>query len=429
MVHARVASSQRTTPFTSQVVSPEGSRLHLVFGIVLGAAALLPQLRYQSSNLQFFDLAVAGAFIMLAHRGELVVPASLRRVIGWGWVFLVALAVSSIRSPDPIAAVTQLLQWAFIFCIVLPTCVSVLRFEQARRGAAIAILCVIAVVAVKTIGDGAADVRRFRAWRSTSIYDSPQVAAFQVATSVPLVFALMRYSHIFTRSRAAALALRISAWGLFVALLYFFTLNLSRSGALASFFGLATFELANSFRNGRPSARDMLRFISLALVLTIGVTAYVQNWAPDNVVTRISSVSDLNSSEVAGRTDGFSDVLTIDPTYYLVGTGPDNYHRISEREIKPHNAFLLMFAEGGVVALVGFVAVFGVSLRAMFSSLTRAGSGQEFVMLAVGAGSTVAYIVIATFNTQGILRGYWFYLSIGLACASLVQARRTGAAR
>ena len=107
----------------------------------------------------------------------------------------------------------------------------------------------------------------------------------------------------------------------------------------------------------------------------------------------------------------------------IVGLGADQFRERSMHEAPVHNLYLLLWAEGGLLAVAGWVMFSGVGVLLCFA-IRRAG-GDKYAAAAV-ATTVVVFLAIAMINAHMYAR-YWtapVLLSFGLGLTELRGANR-----
>lgn len=181
--------------------------------------------------------------------------------------------------------------------------------------------------------------------------------AAMIAMSVPLVLYLQRTRHIGTA--LAALSFTI----LLIALLF----TGSFTGFIAAVTSVALFFLICGSK----------RSIRLILVLIMVSTAIVASGValPSAFEKRVAGAlqnQDLSQAGTfSGRLDLINEAWTIVDDTALVGIGADQYRVVSRSRAPVHNIFLLLWAEGGLIAMVGWIVMTLVPLALAIRAIAR----------------------------------------------------------
>ena len=149
-------------------------------------------------------------------------------------------------------------------------------------------------------------------------------------------------------------------------------------------------------------------------VLTIFDAAGGDATAAESAATRWSLV--MRSLEVAGA----------NPVRWLFGVGMDNFHIVSHKELVNHNAYLQVFNEVGLPALI-FYILFLASVFKITALITKRyqrvrGYRQVWLMAAAIQTSLVAYLVGSFFASVAYL-WYVYYPAAFAVCLQQLLAR------
>jgi hypothetical protein len=188
------------------VAAPTGTPVTVRAGLgdrlVVGACLLAPLNLLIARSLTVYDVVVAVASVLLARGGRLRWPA--RRYLAMSYVFMLAALLSAFRALYAGEALTQVLQYLFVFFVQVPAVLAVVR---TRRTAVtcIALLCVGTLGAMlhaylvpQTQGAG----------RSLVFYsDNPNRLGYPAVYVLPFVLALWRVSRGSRRAARAAVLL------------------------------------------------------------------------------------------------------------------------------------------------------------------------------------------------------------------------------
>ncbi|MGX1495002.1 O-antigen ligase family protein [Roseibium aggregatum] len=136
---------------------------------------------------------------------------------------------------------------------------------------------------------------------------------------------------------------------------YGLLLSASNSGFIVSVLGI----FGISFFYG--SAKHILVFIAVAVVGLVALFFFGEYFLPEVFLERVYGALTTGDSSEAGTFDGRmllirEAIVMIDRSIW-VGVGVDQHRLISQLGAPVHNTYLLLFSEGGVVALLGLVGV------------------------------------------------------------------------
>lgn len=341
-------------------------------------------------------------------------PLIVRRhvLLMWG-VFLLAAAVAAAIAPERGAAVRLLLvqlSYAAVFAIAF----HLVRSDNDVHTCLLAILCSSAVpvaigLAELAAGAGAIADDEFRV-RST--FNHPNIFAFYLV----LVMAVILYLH---KRRAAPLApaMRLSLWLYTAVLLALLVATKTRSAWLACLLIFASY--------GFFFQRRFLLYalcVPLLLLFDAGVRE------------RLLDVT--SSHEIAGNTDlnsyawrlvlWRSGLAWMDRSHSIFGYGLDSFKFYSPRFFPlegrdtwdPHNVYIQLFFEAGVVGLLSYLFLFSRLLAQLKRGLSFDFPGTIIAMATVAAYLVVAYadnmLYYLSFNWY-----FWFFVGIVCAAASI----------
>ncbi|HEX6387495.1 MAG TPA: O-antigen ligase family protein [Anaerolineae bacterium] len=388
--------------------------------IFLGFLAPITTLRFGQINLTWFDLAVVlmGTFVFL--KG--VPRRAPGRVVSLGYLIVLGLVIAALRAPDPWSAIMHILQWGFIFFVVVPVTYSAFRSGRALWLVSVGLVIAMTVVAIYGVYEVVFLPKPYRLYRYGSIFGDPQLLGFQISVMLPFLIFFLKQVRQISHKRLVNNLASLFALALCGALTWLLAYSLSRTGAFATVAGVLVFFLLNAGVE-QPGSKKLATQLGLFLaLLSAAFTVSQQGEIAGRILSRLEASLSWESPDVADRTAVWQEALTgIDPTYYLVGVGPDNYQNISQFGRKPHDAFLLLLVEGGLLVMFAFVLLLATFFIETLSALRQAIDPLFRDFLIATIASMAAYVVIALLNTQTISRFYWFVFALGLATASYVQ--------
>lgn len=118
-------------------------------------------------------------------------------------------------------------------------------------------------------------------------------------------------------------------------------------------------DIWNLFFHG--SAKHILAFIGIGALALAALFLFGQYFLPEVFQERVYGALTTGDSSEAGTFDGR--LLLIQEAIYLIdrsiwlGVGVDQHRLISQYGAPVHNTYLLLFSEGGLVSLLGFVCL------------------------------------------------------------------------
>jgi O-antigen ligase len=238
----------------------------------------------------------------------------------------------------------------------------------------------------------------------------PNASANVVALTMPLILYLWFNNQIKTTLLAVILPI------LLVAVLFTSSVN----GLVCNIVSLGLFLLL----------KLNWRIFLGSIVLVIGVTAFIseagQDYLPKAFQKRVLSAIEEGELEKAGS---FSDRFTllreaaarIDQNP-LAGTGADQFRNYTESGLPVHNAYFLVWVEGGLIALIGWLLLLATPVVAAIQNFVVAAS-RTVSITTFGIGLVFATIAV---NNAHMYARFWLVpLQFALAIAI---AQRTAAA-
>lgn len=268
-------------------------------------------------------------------------------------MLLVGLLIGSVINGDPVRWIIVAVQYAFAFALV-PMLMNVMTREMAIRQAkaALAGVVIMELFGVSVYYRLSGSYEAAKRFGPEFITGEHRLGAFMadanwnaavIAMTVPLVFYLQRGRHIGTVVAAGSLAI------LLVALL--FTGSFTGFSATVASVGLL-FLIGGNIR----SMRLVVALIAMSgAVIASGVTL------PSAFEKRVAGAlqnQDLNQAGTySDRLDLVKEAWTIVDKTSVVGIGADQYRTVSRAHAPVHNIFLLLWAEGGLMAMFGWIMI------------------------------------------------------------------------
>ncbi len=317
------------------------------------AAVFLSPMTYLRTDIVFFtlsDLVASAAFVvMIANRR---VPLRPFADMTSFWLFSVLLLCSgliagSLLNGNPLTGAVGVIQYVFSFvCIPL-----LLLGRPARETMFLCKVMAFSLVFVMLHGVlysvfSPDDARFFsRNGRLTGLIERENGVGLLAGVGIVYVMWLYFISQI---SGIVFLALVAPvAYGLL--------LSASNSGFIVAVVGI----FGISFFHG--SAKHILAFIGIGALALAALFLFGQYFLPEVFQERVYGALTTGDSSEAGTFDGR--LLLIQEAIYLIdrsiwlGVGVDQHRLISQYGAPVHNTYLLLFSEGGLVSLLGFVCL------------------------------------------------------------------------
>jgi len=340
--------------------------------LLLGAAVFFgawSRLRVGSINFTLADFAATGCFLLLLSRqrlkGAALGPLTPFWIGGLG-VMLTGLFVSSIINGDPVRWLSVAAQYSFAYLVIPWLIMSQERIFAVR----LCLLYVLGVTLSEVIGIIASYLLSYseamsifgqgfltgnRRLGAMSQDANPNGAA--VAFAVPMLIYLMRRKVV--PGYLGLLFAVILGWGLM--------LSASFTGFFATAIGLCLVILVIG-----P------KYIARLILVVVGTaTLFYASGAslPLAFQKRVGIAVETGNIGAAGTYDNRADLIKeawgFTQDYNLIGMGVDQYRELSVHENPVHNLYLLIWTEGGVIALCGLLALIMVCFTLAISNFKR----------------------------------------------------------
>ncbi len=384
------------------------------------AAVFLSPMTYLRTDIVFFtlsDLVASAAFVvMIANRR---VPLRPFADMTSFWLFSVLLLCSgliagSLLNGDPLTGAVGVIQYVFSFvCIPL-----LLLGRPARETMFLCKVMAFSLVFVMLHGVlysvfSPDDARFFsRNGRLTGLIERENGVGLLAGVGIVYVMWLYFISQI---SGIVFLALVAPvAYGLL--------LSASNSGFIVAVVGI----FGISFFHG--SAKHILAFIGIGALALAALFLFGQYFLPEVFQERVYGALTTGDSSEAGTFDGR--LLLIQEAIYLIdrsiwlGVGVDQHRLISQYGAPVHNTYLLLFSEGGLVSLLGFVCLLLTLAFVGWRSFSNPDTRWSGVLM-----FTILLMFAVALN--GVTHVYGRFLSVPLLlpaaiCLSGYRVRRHG---
>lgn len=328
------------------------------------------------------------------------------------FTFLLFALASGLRATHPIEAITQFAQFAFIFCVELPvlmTVVTSIRMVQLMLGALTT--GTLAGIIASLVLNQAAGAGRTLAFFS----DNPNRLGYPLAYLLP--FVLHYLAIVWKRNRRRAMGMAVVT---LYPLLWAVAASATRGGATAA---IVSFLLYVVFLTGwRGSAR---RLVVSVVSATLAVIVLLQlGVIPNTLEQRVtrSLAGGENSADLIEDRENLAIAAgrAIEDSPFL-GTGLDNFKYVSQwyetraTPQAPHNVWLSMLTQVGVIGTFGFAFIIVTWFELMFRCRAR-GDGIERQRLAwCFICSMVGIMMIFMATPLPVHRHYWLIYGLGLA--------------
>ncbi|MCU0269479.1 MAG: O-antigen ligase family protein [Acidimicrobiales bacterium] len=341
-------------------------------------------------------------------------PSLLTRV---AFAFLGAVALSAVLAGDRGASLTEVARVAVVVALLAALdrlLVDAAALRRALVAVALSALVPLAVAAAQALGvGGAREIGGFERVRGTFLHPNP----FAMYACILLVMAVALVGVVSMRRRPVLLV-GIGALGLALVGTY------ARGAWIAAVVGVATVAVVKRSR-------------LLALVLVVGLAAVVVA-----VPSAVQRFADLDTAErgsgdpansLSWRLSYWRDAMPLAERNPVTGIGLGMVSQELDEGVPPHNDYVRIFVETGVVGLIAFVGLLLALVVTARTALRRAPPGLPRGVAEGFAGVLAAVLVLAvTANliSQVVVVQYVFaFAAMAVAAGRLGPTRRGVASR
>lgn len=179
----------------------------------------------------------------------------------------------------------------------------------------------------------------------------------------------------------------------------------SVNGLIATLIGLICFLVTREFRT------VLKGLVIVSCAGTVGLVVWSRNdyVLPEIFEKRVMGAVKSGELEHAGtfqsRLDLMIEAVNIVDDALLFGVGADRYQEVSVYEAPVHNVYLQLWAEGGLVALVGWLALMTIPVLGALT-IYRGGHRDQFLVASLGI-AVVAVFTTGAMNTAHRYGRYW----------------------
>jgi O-antigen ligase len=399
----------------SDGVAKGGSRhLRLEELALIGGTVVAPLDLFLFGAFTMYDLILLGvAFLLLLERRRfcflppLFLPALL--------AFFSFALLSTFRAPHQAEAVTQLVQYGFIFFVQIPVILTVVRTRRLLEltVAALAVGSLIGLVIAFAVE------RSGGSGRALAFYsDNPNRLGYPSAYLLPFVLHYLgRVWRTGRRGRALAIGIPV---------IYLMTWALLASASRGAAVGLLVALLgAVVFADGLRIDRRTVRRLLGAVLAVVGASVLVLNsWLfPSTLQERVSATLAAEETLVQDRARLISASLDALAESPFVGVGLDNFRYVADRHEDlatpqaPHNLWLQFLAQIGIIGTLGFLFVVLTWFELVLRRYAAAPVGPDRALAWAFAVSMAALMAIFMTTPVMIHRQYWLLFGLGLALA------------
>jgi O-antigen ligase len=184
-------------------------------------------------------------------------------------------------------------------------------------------------------------------------------------------------------------------------------------GLAASFFSVAVIYIFYARKLGLPLVyRNVLMGATIAGIVLIGVIFSIEKPKdPASLLGRIRSITDSRSQHNIHRLNIWNSTLNLIKDHPLTGVGAGNWRlnaayyfdgRFDEvpqlNWARPHNDFLWVFSEKGILGFVLYLAIFGFALYYMLRIIRRSPKTEDKILALLFFAGIIAYLGVSFFS-------------------------------
>lgn len=366
-----------------------------------------------------YDAATAVlAFLVLAGPVQVRwVPRSLR-VAAACLVF--AGLISAFRSTFPVEAVTQVLQYAFVFLVQLPIILTLARSRRTVYGALIMLILAYLTVAILTMFNQVE-----RGGRVLAFHKDENANALALPTVFLSPFLVYFALELWRRGRRIILLCggAVVVW----ILLWTLTASASRGSTAATIVALAVFV---PFRQGFQFKPRVFLNMGVVILVIVGIGGFVYWTELPSPTLKKRIEAALSGSEedavVEERVALDRAGLRAFVESPFIGTGFDNFSYVAQfyddsaSFHAPHNVFIQFLAQAGLLGAGAFFFIiarwFALLLRTQAATTSR--SHRELIWAFIAAMTGIMTHAIAA--PLILHRHYWLLYGLGIVTATHV---------
>jgi O-antigen ligase len=329
-------------------------------------------------------------------------------------LFLAAAMLSTIRAPQPAEALTQTLQYAFIFFVQVPVIVTVVRSGAVLRAV------LIAFIAGTLVGILTAYFLQLPSGggRLQTVFND-NAGRLGAPTAYLLPFVLFFLAEWWRNGRRFI----VVVVGGTVGYLFMWALAASgsRAGALGTVVSLLVFV---AFRGITHRPRHLARrsLVAATMIVILGILVLHTEYFPSTLserITRTFTPGDELSRDRIGLDEAGLRAFGESP---LVGVGLDNFRFVAWRygapsNQAPHNIWIQFLAQVGVVgsAMMMFI-IGGWFMMLLWAEITTTDRSQQHFLWAFLASGAALMTIFMTAPVM-VHRQYWLIVGLGVALA------------
>jgi O-antigen ligase len=397
------------------------SGTNLVEVLVVGGSVLAPLNLLVLRSFTVYDCVIGVALLLLLHQRRLIGPP--RGYVLLALVFLLAALIGAFRATQPVEALTQILQYVFIFFVQVPVVLSVVRTRRAVLFSVL-LLCVGSLAAMlhAYLTQDVQGSGRVLVFYS----DNPNRLGYPTAYLMPLLAVLWFSTHGMTAARRTVAAF------ILVASAYLAVWALAASASRSSMLGtIAALVIFVALRPGLGLRRIALRLAALSaglavVAVVLAGTGQLPTTLEDRITRSFNGDVEDQNHLVADREHLANAGLRAFVESPYIGTGLDNFHHVTTRyDIEatpqlPHNLWLQLLVQVGVIGTLAFAGLIMRWLYDLASSFRRSEWFDQHLLWGLSA-AMCGVLVIFLFAPEMIDRHYWLLFALGLAAVDGIR--------
>jgi O-antigen ligase len=387
--------------------------------LVVGGCLVAPLNLLIVRSLTVYDAALGLALLLMLQRRQTFRLPAMRYQTA-SYVFILAALLSAFRATYAGEAMSQVLQYLFVFFVQVPVVITVVRTRR-KAITSVLLLCVGTLGAIlhAFITQSEQGSGRILVFYS----ENPNRLGYPAVYLLPLVVVLWQC----TRGKAtstrflwgvlAMSSLYLSVWALFA--------SASRSSLLGSVAALVVLVV---LRPGQGVLRTVARALVLVVVAggaTVGLTAAGQ--LPTTLEERINRSLGDDSEDQAGLVGdrehlNNAGIRAFVSSPYL-GTGLDNFRYVTTNydldatPQLPHNLWLQLLVQVGIFGAAALAVYLLFWFWDLARAFRRARCRTDAELLWGLTASMVGILTIFMFAPEMLDRHYWLVIALGLAVA------------
>jgi O-antigen ligase len=283
--------------------------------------------------------------------------------------------------------------------LIFVVMVNAVRTERRLKGLlflALAVGCVLSVTGVNDYYTGTFTLAGSRIYgRIGGLFGNPNDLALHLATMTPIAIGLLlgTRSHLLKGIYAVCV-------GLFVAGII---VTFSRAG----FLGLAASTLVLMWKLGRRHRFATILFVVISLAAVFAL-------APENYSHRLLTIGSPSADQTGSANQRLAVLfraVSVSLRNPVFGVGLGNLRIVSLKDQVAHNAYIEVWAEMGIIAMVVYILLVISPFRRLRQvECTASRRNARFYYLAVGLQASLAAYMVSSFFASVCYQWYIYYL-------------------